>query len=316
MAHAAMEETIDVLAPTAKMARLLKHRHQQNWMVITTNTGDWVLLKPGTGGLQGDVLMPDLFGETYEEKLQDWITWKELNTTGNIYAVDPITGERVEIGTTVYADDVNELAIARSAAETEDFERLSTQKLNAGLYVLKLGQNMMKAELSGHYMGPGSRCEYQKAAESEHLPGRWTPCPRYLGNWLHHSGSCAENIERRKRAMQEGYYNCRGFWARPGIPHEHKRGMFLSMIYNTGLSGMECEQPTWTQVQELENTAMHYARKVLGAEGVRVTAEGERHNKSNEEIRRLLRLTNMHEELRIRKLNWLQNIINFFIFFY
>ena len=76
MAHAAMEETLDQVAPNAKIARVLKHRHKQNWMIITTNSGDWVVLKPGTGGLQGDVFMPELFGATYEPQLQSWIGWK------------------------------------------------------------------------------------------------------------------------------------------------------------------------------------------------------------------------------------------------
>ena len=67
-------------------------------MIIKTNTGDWVVLRPGTGGLQGDVFMPELFSEAYETQLQSWIEWKGHNTIGNIYAMDPLTGECQELG--------------------------------------------------------------------------------------------------------------------------------------------------------------------------------------------------------------------------
>ncbi len=78
--------------------------------------------------------------------------------------------------------------------------------------------------------------------------------------------------------------------------------MFLTMIYNTGLSGLECELPTWAQVQELEKMAMYYARQILGPERPRVTEEGPDRRRSTEQVRTMLRLTDMHTELRVRRL--------------
>jgi hypothetical protein len=62
--HGSLNRAVEEVAPTQKEARILKHRHERSEMVIRTKSGEGVVLKPGTGGLQGDVFMPPLFGET------------------------------------------------------------------------------------------------------------------------------------------------------------------------------------------------------------------------------------------------------------
>ena len=54
---------------------------------------------------------------------------------------------------------------------------------------------------------------------------------------------------KKKKAIQEAYWTCKGFWARP-LPLEMKRSHFLGMVVNTALSGLEAECPTYKQVED------------------------------------------------------------------
>ena len=46
--------------------QIMKVRHREARMKIVKRNGDWVVIKTGCGGMQGDTTMPKEFGQTYE----------------------------------------------------------------------------------------------------------------------------------------------------------------------------------------------------------------------------------------------------------
>ena len=42
-----------------------------------SKTGRGLVVRPGSGGLQGDVCMPEQFANFYDKKIEDWQEWRE-----------------------------------------------------------------------------------------------------------------------------------------------------------------------------------------------------------------------------------------------
>ena len=65
---------------TGMAARVMVHRFREVWVEITDDKGDVIILKPGCGGMQGDVTMPDMFCALYHENIKELMEWKKENT--------------------------------------------------------------------------------------------------------------------------------------------------------------------------------------------------------------------------------------------
>ncbi len=117
--------------------------------------------------------------------------------------------------------------------------------------------------------------------------------------------------------MQEGWYGMLKFWTRNDITWPDKRGLFLNLIYNTGLSGMEPELTTRRQLRILDHYVLSCVRSILGRDNSRTiptimangTTQLVRQQRSNLEVRTMFRLPTFQSELRYRKLAWLQDMI-------
>ena len=107
------------------------------------------------------------------------------------------------------------------------------------------------------------------------------------------------------------------FWTRNDITWSDKRGLFLNLVYNTGLSGMEPEQTTRRQLRILDQYVLSCVCTILGRDNSRevptVMADGTiqvvRQQRSNREVRNMFRLPTFQSELRYRKLSWLQEML-------
>ena len=72
--------------------------------------------------MQGDGIMQSLFGQLYEESLEEVLDIKSRESK-NIWSTDPLTGKRVEVGTACFADDVAETKVVTSLDEMNRCER-------------------------------------------------------------------------------------------------------------------------------------------------------------------------------------------------
>ena len=76
---------------------------------IKTGQGDGVVLSPGSGGAQGDKVMPTQFRQVYEPKLLDWIGLRRRDLDSGVWAQDPFTQNTMDVSVTCYADEVKEI---------------------------------------------------------------------------------------------------------------------------------------------------------------------------------------------------------------
>ena len=70
--HKSLGEMLDKLVQP-RTASFLKSRHENSYMIIQTNAGDATILKPRSGGLQGDAAMAQEFSATYDSMLDKWL---------------------------------------------------------------------------------------------------------------------------------------------------------------------------------------------------------------------------------------------------
>ena len=54
-------------------------------------------------------------------------------------------------------------------------------------------------------------------------------------------------------AVHEAYWTCEGFWSR-NLSSDLERGTLIGLGYNTALSGLGAEVPTYKQMQRLQGT--------------------------------------------------------------
>ena len=278
---------MDECAPDDTAAAFMKVRHGNSRMIIKSQSGTAVVLRPGCGGMQGDVPMPAIFGGTYNPALEQWIDWKFDNTITNIYARHPETNVDIEVGTSGYADDVGETLLnCHDAGAAQDIIKdteNSTQALDTYINPLGLAQNLGKTEYTFCVRGPGADKDMKTLQAQDAVQGKVKSVARYLGSWLAWNGTLTVTFKKRIDAVHEAYWTCKGFWGRK-VPLTVKRGTFIGLVYNTALSGLEAEVPTYRQMKRLESVIMKYARKLLGKESVQVV-EGVNRQKSDEWVR-------------------------------
>ena len=149
--------------------------------------------------------MPPIFGSTYDPAIDDYVNWKEANTTYNFNAVHPVTGIVYEVSTTVYADDVGELLRTTTGLEVVHAATATSQRVDQGLAARGMAQNADKAEYSVHLRGEGTKAEMLTLEQPGTLAGKLVQAPRYLGNWLHYEGLLTCTIDKRVAATEESY---------------------------------------------------------------------------------------------------------------
>ena len=103
------------------------------------------------------------------------------------------------------------------------------------------------------------------------------------------------------------FYGQRHMWKRIARTST-KRGMFLNLVVNTLLSGLEAETLRQCDYETLEKCTMGLARKAVSSKSI-YWLNGKKQQHSHARVRSILRLTNVFITLRIRGLKWLSNIL-------
>ena len=107
--HESMDENLkDTTNDYTRMQ--LRARHERLNFRIQDGEGYGMILAPGTGGAQGDKVMPTQFRRVYEGSLEEWIEHKERDLGRGIRSLDHMTGEEVQVDLTCFADDAKDLS--------------------------------------------------------------------------------------------------------------------------------------------------------------------------------------------------------------
>ena len=86
----------------------------------------------------------------------NWIQNRKIQLSEHvILATDPVAGVTLEVGTTLYADDIQETNLTRNAAALDLVEQRSTKLLNDELNKLDMAQNIGESREYG--MLPGAQ---------------------------------------------------------------------------------------------------------------------------------------------------------------
>ena len=164
------------------------------------------MVRPGCGGLQGDVCMPEQFANFYDKQVDEWIQWRRDRGKGVILA--KWQDDWIEVGTTLYADDINEKNLTKDAVELDETVRASSDKLDAILGDVGMKQNKSKAEHVCSFGGQGQANATKAASTTEQVGGGGDVefCARYLGNLAMWNGKTTENSKKRVFVAKERYY--------------------------------------------------------------------------------------------------------------
>lgn len=128
-----------------RTASFLKSRHANSYMIIQTNAGDAIILKPTSGGIRGDAAMAQEFSAAYDPLLENWLEKKDEEGI-TIKAEDPQAGDILDVGTTVLAYDVCETNLTENAEHMLQTEKRLSEMLAEELGKADLVQNTDEAE--------------------------------------------------------------------------------------------------------------------------------------------------------------------------
>ena len=283
---------------------LLCHRFRNTRMTVTERNGDAVTVSPQCGGLQGDASMAPMFRSLYDKQMQKWDADRMTRPrVAALSARHPLTGIRVQVSRTVYADDVAETNLTGTPDEMVATIRDSDAQLDAALGEVGLRQNYDKAEHVPVFMGKGSVAATREVQRRDGVPGRVVRQARYLGNIRQADGGTQANVDKRRGAAQEAFYLLKGFWGSKNGADTVRR-VFHSNVVGAALAGLEAEVLTTTDLARLDTLLARLAREAMGKRAWRAVPGGEDRPLRNGEIREWMRLPTVETELRSRRLRW------------
>ena len=187
---------------TGMAARVMVHRFREVWVEITDDKGDVLILKPGCGGMQGDVTMPDMFCALYDEIIKEWMEWKKEEGQG-IRVKHPVTDEEIDVSVTSFADDVMEMNLTKNAKEMLHTINESGKKLEELLEKKGIGQNRDKTEnvmvIKGRNAVEENKTamEWNKDEEVTKEAGKFCREAKYIGNVRETEGGTRSNTKTK-----------------------------------------------------------------------------------------------------------------------
>ena len=114
-------------------------------------------------------------------------------------------------------------------------------------------------------------------------------------------------IETRIRAAKEAFYGMGKAW-RSSVRMKTKMMVFKGQVIAALLSGLESETLRECDYNKLETCLTGLLRRAIGKAGIH-DKDGERRQRSNTWMRNYAKVTCIFMELRIRRLNWLTDIL-------
>eukprot|EP00959_Pyramimonas_sp_CCMP1952_P432564 9058119-Pyramimonas_sp.AAC.1 len=173
-----------------------------------------------------------------------------------------------DLSLTKYADDLTKKLVGgrfTSLRELIELSRRSNDDLDESLLRDGYKQNLSKQDTLVCLVGRGSSEALRLLREGAlSFPGRAAQIIKSLGFRVSaQPHRYAVELKARCNAMQSGFYSMGIFWQLPGIPHRLRRCLFMSKVYNAGLSGIEAYVPTGTEYRRLTNQIASFARRAM-----------------------------------------------------
>ena len=170
-------------------ADILKTRHREAYMYVQTETGGAVLGKMRAGGMQGDSMMPEQFGEGYNDGVETWVE----QTRGDSWRQ---SRRRVPASTRASVCMQRICGAQGSQAQVEAWD----ESVDAQLHLRDMGQNRGKKEHMVKFVGKGATKEMQRAyREDISFAGSMRQTLRYLGACLNNDGKGRWRRWKRRR---------------------------------------------------------------------------------------------------------------------
>ena len=158
IAHIVLDGVIDYkIRDDKENADILKTRYREAYMYVQTETGGAVLGKMCAGGMQGDSIMPEQFGEGYNDGVEKWVEQTRGTGERSLMATEPTTRSNFDTSISVYADDLWRTGVVKTLDEAQTQVEAWDESIDTQLQLRDMGQNRGKKEHMVKFVGKGQR---------------------------------------------------------------------------------------------------------------------------------------------------------------
>ncbi|CAE8718606.1 unnamed protein product [Polarella glacialis] len=292
--------------------RLLQQRHEQARVLVADATGGEVLMKIGTGDLQGDRSAPEKFALLLEPRIQHWqhLTRNSEEKAGLLEANECLTGRVVGVSLCMFADDVARLGLCENVKHLVSTIDRWDKGLERELGNIGLAQNKDKREVMACFHGTAATKAHREVygkGKGVINEGTVRATVKHLGCINQLDGGNSAEISNRLRAARSHWNALRTLWTNGGVRLRIRLMCFRSLVLGTLLAGLTALVLSKADLRRLESFQMKHARALLRGEACEIIGDTYKH-KTNDWVRARLNLPTVQSTLRVSRLRWLQKI--------
>ncbi|CAE7451344.1 unnamed protein product [Symbiodinium microadriaticum] len=311
MQHNHIQTATDAVVKDADR-NLLRQRIGETAMVVEASDGR-VVVSPKCGTLQGDSIAGDVFTEGYHSILDAWnARLHGLGPPFRITAFSPFDLSDQDLAVTAYADDVCRKILVSSPQTASVRVQQSNAILDEELAKATMAQNVDKQQHIAVFKGTNSRRYTKYITQHGMQDGTAVFQARYLGGLQRFDGQCGPEIEVRAKAAYVSWCTFKGLWHRRELPRRGLRSVFLGMVYEVLLAGVDALVLGRRHYDKLDRIVTAYGRRLMRGTACEKTEDehGQIHYRSvpNSAVFRYLGIASSRVELRIRRLKFLQRL--------
>ena len=311
MQHNHIQTATDAVVKDADR-NLLRQRIGETAMVVEASDGR-VVVSPKCGTLQGDSIAGDVFTEGYHSILDAWnARLHGLGPPFRITAFSPFDLSDQDLAVTAYADDVCRKILVSSPQTASVRVQQSNAILDEELAKATMAQNVDKQQHIAVFKGTNSRRYTKYITQHGMQDGTAVFQARYLGGLQRFDGQCGPEIEVRAQAAYVSWCTFKGLWHRRELPRRGLRSVFLGMVYEVLLAGVDALVLGRRHYDKLDRIVTAYGRRLMRGTACEKTEDehGQIHYRSvsNSAVFRYLGIASSRVELRIRRLKFLQRL--------
>ena len=227
-------------------AEFMNNRRVNAPIWLDTPTGE-LIAAPGCGALMGDSRAPVDFRKAYRPCLAKWQekleqAWGSEDTKatlaicmGGDEQADPSDMQKVDIGRTVFADDLARTQVVRSLAAALEFIEKADQILGECLGEQGHSQNSSKKVIMPHFKKRSDRWHF--ASLTGGMAGNVSVNARYLGSTLSIFQFNRPEREKRVQAVRAARASLGKFWT-SDAPEKQKRFLFMGQVMGSAVSSL------------------------------------------------------------------------------
>lgn len=290
---------------------LFRKRYREAVVTIQGYDGS-MSLAPQVGGFMGDPTVVHLFSHTFKRPVLLCNAMLTDPVAKLLAMADPVSGQRIDVLLTKFADDLAKKALYLSGTieEMERREVAMVELLDSCLSDYSLAQNKDKLVRVPTLRGASSWARTRWLHGRSAVRGRpqCADVARYLGAQYHWSGAFGSEFVSRCRSARVGYRSLGRVWTQPCVPRRLRRLLLMAMVVSPLVSGLEARVINKGYLARLNSQLCLYAGKAMAGEATQKLDDGTYKAIGNEELLRRWKLLSISEELVVRRLGWLQSM--------